>query len=138
MGSKAATEICTSMIGLAARPGTAVEPMWSIRSATVPSASRNVRPSSPNSAGQAGLYSTISILWREVAGTFIASRIPLGSGGRRVAVGPFDEVAVLAKGAAAGERGQVGRVYGAPAGPRPLAELEGHRHDRNPQSGARR
>src|SRR5262249_45425843 len=116
MGSKAATEICTSMIGLAARPGTAVEPMWSIRSATVPSASRNVRPSSPNSAGQAGLYSTISILWREVAGTFIASRIPLGSGGRPAAVGPFGELALFETGAAADERDQLGRVHGAPAG----------------------
>jgi hypothetical protein len=42
------------MIALAARPATAVEPMWSIRSATAPSAARNVRPNSANSTGQAG------------------------------------------------------------------------------------
>jgi hypothetical protein len=50
------------MTGLAGRPATAVEPMWSIPSAIAPSAARNVRPSSPNSTGQAGLQATISIL----------------------------------------------------------------------------
>jgi hypothetical protein len=34
-------------------------------------------PSSPNITGQAGLYSTISILGREAAGISIPSRLPL-------------------------------------------------------------
>jgi hypothetical protein len=53
-GSKDATEIWMSMIGLAASPGTAVEPMWSIRSATSPSPARSSWPSSANRSGQAG------------------------------------------------------------------------------------
>src|SRR5215831_19348906 len=50
------------------------------------------------------------------AGTPIASGIPLGSGGRRMAVGPFDELAVFETGAGADQRDQMGRVHGAPAG----------------------
>jgi hypothetical protein len=53
-GSKAATETWTSMIGLAAKPGTAVEPTWSILSAMSPSRARSSRASSANCSGQAG------------------------------------------------------------------------------------
>ena len=42
------------MIGLAARPGTAVEPMCSIRSAVSPSAARTVSASAAKRAGQVG------------------------------------------------------------------------------------
>jgi hypothetical protein len=60
-GSSAATEIWMSMIGLAANPGTAVEPMWSIRSAKSPSASRSPPPSWANRSAHAASYDSIRI-----------------------------------------------------------------------------
>ena len=47
-------ETWMSITGLAASPGTEVEPMWSIRIATGPSARRSLPPSSANRGGQPG------------------------------------------------------------------------------------
>jgi hypothetical protein len=47
-------EIWMSITGLAASPGTEVEPMWSMRIATGPSARRSLPPSSVNRSGQPG------------------------------------------------------------------------------------
>src|SRR3954447_21604312 len=58
--SKPATVSCTSIRSLAARPGTDVEPIWSIRSARSPSAPRSAAPIVAKSAGQRLLYGTIS------------------------------------------------------------------------------
>src|SRR3954447_8868113 len=53
------TDSCRSMISLAARPGTAVEPTCSRRTATRPSASSMRRISTAASAGHSGSWSTI-------------------------------------------------------------------------------
>jgi hypothetical protein len=59
---KEATEIWMSMISLAASPGTAVEPMWSIRTANFPKPMRNVVAIILNSHGQLSWYGMISII----------------------------------------------------------------------------
>src|SRR4051794_14932251 len=49
-----------SMTGLAAKPGTDVDPLWSMRSATSPSAARMSPASSLNVAAHAGSYGLTS------------------------------------------------------------------------------
>jgi hypothetical protein len=65
----------------------------------------------------------------------MASTIPLGSRGRGVAAGPFDELAAFETGAGGDERDQMGRVYGAPAGLGRSDELERHRQPGGPRAG---
>jgi hypothetical protein len=50
--------VCTSITGLAGSPGTAVEPMWSTRRATGPSARRSSAACAANRPGHTGTYST--------------------------------------------------------------------------------
>src|SRR6185312_15071854 len=51
----------TSMISLAASPGTAVEPIWSMRSADSPSVPASHSLMRSNSSGHSGRYATITI-----------------------------------------------------------------------------
>src|SRR6478672_10483668 len=60
MGCRAATDTCMSMTAFAARPGIAVEPLWSTRNASVPSARRSRTASASNADGQTGSYGTSS------------------------------------------------------------------------------
>ena len=54
-GSSAGTEIWMSMTGFASSPGTAVEPMWSMREGTSPSATRSALAVRAKSAGHASM-----------------------------------------------------------------------------------
>src|SRR5918998_4045644 len=56
------TPTWTSMRSFAARPGTAVEPMWSMRAASGPSAARSSPATASNAAGQPSRYGMISIM----------------------------------------------------------------------------
>lgn len=58
------TLTCTSMIGLAGRCGTAVDPMWSMRLAALPSAAAMRSRSPAKRAAQAGSPATISMVRR--------------------------------------------------------------------------
>jgi len=68
---EAGNETWMSMTSLAARPGTAVDPMWSMREARSPSASRRLAAYRAKRSGHAGSYSAtttetpaIRLLWR--------------------------------------------------------------------------
>jgi hypothetical protein len=51
-----------SITGFAAKPGTDVEPTWSIRTTSAPNASRTFRASSVYRLGQSGSYGTMTIM----------------------------------------------------------------------------
>lgn len=65
-GRKSRIEIWTSMIGLAAEPGTEVDPMWCTPVSRSPSngsgPARSAAPISPNRSGQPASYAAMSMV----------------------------------------------------------------------------